>query len=101
MTWIFEGIIVNIIWVIIGVLTKASLKFVKKHISKLKFNSNKVRFNLLLLILVLYTANTFLNFRFFFEYGFGYLITVILAFTYLYFSVIEEYNNLFKQLFKK
>lgn len=101
MNWIFEGIIVNIIWVLIVMLTKTSLKFVKNHISKIKFNDTKIRFQLLLLILVLYTANTFLNFRLFFEYGFGYLIIVILAFSYLYFSVVKEYNNLFNQLFKK
>lgn len=101
MDWIFEGIIVNIIWVIIVTGIKFFFNFTKQHISKLKFNSDKVRFRLLLLIFALYTANTFLNFRLFFEYGSGYLIIVILAFSYLYFSVVEEYDKLFNQLFKK
>lgn len=101
MEWLFEGIIVNIIWLILVAVTKIIISFIKCRITNLTFNEHKVRFHLLLLILILYTANIFLKFQLFFTYGYSYLTTTIIAFLYLYFSVVKEYNDLFNQVFKK
>lgn len=86
------GILINFIYSFITFICKRIFKCFKSI--NIKFNLTKIQFHLYLLTLVLYTAYIFADLPKFTELGFGYFLTTLLAFCYLYFSVVMEYDKL-------